>query len=89
MYEQWHECYEAGWHLRLLKLLEVESGRDDAHCAPLAMVVAVLAGDRALAEFARFHNSQLVPPIPRLEHALLMLAQRNMSCSDAADSSAQ
>jgi len=67
LYEQWHGCYDAGWHRRLMQL-----DKDEAD-AEATLLVAAFKADRQFAEFARFHNSQLVQPLRGVEHALCFL----------------
>jgi len=63
MYHQWHECYDSGWHVRLMRLEE----------AGEAAIISTLAREPHLLEFAAFHNSQLVLPLPGVAHALTTL----------------
>ena len=63
MYEMWHNCYEDGWHLKLMQL----------EMTDLSTMVDIFSKDARLVEFARFHISQLVQPMPGVESALLAI----------------
>ena len=63
MYEQWHGCYEAGWHKTLMQL---EQG-------DFSEMASVFSKDARFAEFAQFHNGQLIQPMPGVESALALV----------------
>lgn len=78
MYEQWHACYEEGWHRKLAQL-EVDETEADAalvggETAGSSVILSAFASDPYLVEFARFHNSQLMQPMPGVERALRAIA---------------
>jgi len=65
LYYEWNECYTAGWHHELMQL----EGLDDVNVivSRLSSCATEMPG---FVEFAAFHNSQLMQPMPRVEHAL-------------------
>lgn len=69
MYEQWHTCYEAGWHRTLMQL-----ERDEAVSGPSDVITSAFLENPYLVEFARFHTSQLLQPMPAIERALHAVA---------------
>ena len=68
MYELWHQCYEEGWHTKLACLEGQGSVDGDS------VIISALCADPYLAEFAAFHNSQLVQPLAGVDRALQAIA---------------
>lgn len=68
MYHEWSDCYISGWHHRLMQLEKL--GDVAAITSNLSSSAAEMPG---FVEFAAFHNSQLMQPMPCVEHALRVI----------------